>query len=147
MSTLEKIRSEWLYSDWRASIANSHLLRITWVFCPGHAGVHGNERADGLAGKAAPNGRIMLDPPMVIARCRESLHDLEETDSHTLNTIKEKCVRGSGKKSLLRGMIRRVSNQLLMETISRKTLMWTLERRDEQLWTCAACYDSSSGSK
>ena len=29
-----------------------HLRKLQWVYCPGHAGVKGNDRADRPAGKA-----------------------------------------------------------------------------------------------
>ena len=46
MSTLEKVRGGRLYADWFDTIQNSQLRRLQWIFCPGHAGVCGNERAD-----------------------------------------------------------------------------------------------------
>ena len=58
MSTLQKIRSGSLYIDWIDAINKSHLRKITWLFCPGHAGVKGNERADELAGNASVGDRL-----------------------------------------------------------------------------------------
>ena len=147
MSTLDKIRSGWLYSEWVDSIEKSRLNKITWLFCPGHAGVRGNERADELAGKATLGGRLTLDPPVVLAQCKESLNAQEEEESFTLSLLAEKCGRGAGRRSETRGQNRRVSNQLLMETISRRTLEWTLQRREEQIWTCADCWDANSANK
>ena len=43
MSTLEKIKKEYLHADWLKSLKDSSLERITWIFSPGHAGVRGNE--------------------------------------------------------------------------------------------------------
>ena len=53
MSTLQKVRKEYLYADWVPLISASSLENVTWIFSPGHAGVRGNERADSLAGDAA----------------------------------------------------------------------------------------------
>ena len=52
MSTLQKIQKGMLYSDWIDLIKRSELQTIAWLFCPGHSGVQGNERADKLAGTA-----------------------------------------------------------------------------------------------
>ena len=68
MSTLEKLKSGYLYSDWEDTIKASSIERVTWLFCPGHAGVLGNVRADELAGSAAMGAgeRICLDAPTVL---------------------------------------------------------------------------------
>ena len=50
MSTLQKVQKKMLYTDWKTTISASSLERIAWIFCPGHAEVIGNERADKLAG-------------------------------------------------------------------------------------------------
>ena len=34
------------------SMFDTSFLKLLWVYCPGHVGVTGNDRADGLAGKA-----------------------------------------------------------------------------------------------
>ena len=52
LSTLEKIRQGNLHADWTPLINESRIHRITWIYCPGHAGVIGNEAADKLAGNA-----------------------------------------------------------------------------------------------
>ena len=63
MSTLEKVRRTMLYDEWKHLIRRSNLSRVVWIFCPGHAGVAGNERADVLAGEAVVGEPIALDPP------------------------------------------------------------------------------------
>ena len=69
MSTLEKVKKEMLYADWSQLIAGGGLTRIKWIFCPGHAGVRGNERADRLAGQATiKEGELTLDPHCVGGR-------------------------------------------------------------------------------
>ena len=67
MSTLEKVRRTMLYDEWKHLIRRSNLSRVVWIFCPGHAGVAGNERADVLAGEAVVGEQIALDPPTVMA--------------------------------------------------------------------------------
>ena len=58
MSTLQKVKGGHLYADWIGCIGDSQLLSVTWLFCPGHSGVKGNERADTLAGEAAITGDL-----------------------------------------------------------------------------------------
>ena len=74
MSTLQKVRNEFLYADWMPLISGSSLENITWIFSPGHAGVQGNERADSLAGDAAIDGNLTLDPPAVIQCVSDQLN-------------------------------------------------------------------------
>ena len=149
MSTLSKVEKGSLYSDWIAAIKDSQLERITWIFCPGHAAVLGNERADKLAGEAAIQGSLTLDPPVVLAMVKEKLHSrLVEGKSHTLEIVLDKGVKcGEGRKCELRGPARRINNQLMMNTISIYTLRWTLRRREEQLWTGSVCDDADSAHK
>ena len=147
MSTLEKIRSGHLHADWLQFIRGSHVEKITWIFCPGHCGIRGNERADQLAGGAKLSGDLALDPPSVLLLVKESIlsNSTPDTDSFTTALLLEKGVkRGAGRRSDLRGLSRRRCNQMLVETISLHTLRWILERKDEQLWLCAACNDSNS---
>ena len=73
MSTLEKIATGMLYADWAASIQQSNMQCIRWIFCPGHAGVCGNERADALAGQATAESNLTLDPETVLALESEQL--------------------------------------------------------------------------
>ena len=43
-----------------------HLRKLLWVYCPGHAGVKGNERADTLAGKANLESGLLLGKSEVL---------------------------------------------------------------------------------
>ena len=40
---------------------------MAWIFCPGHAGVVGNERADKLAGEAVLGEAVPLDPATIVS--------------------------------------------------------------------------------
>ena len=141
MSTLQKIRKKLLYSDWVSHINASNLQALTWIFCPGHSGVLGNERADRLAGTAEINNECTLDPPAVIAHVKEHLAaQRPPSSSNTLKLLLDKDVKaGDGRRSDLRGTARRQHNQLLMETISMTTLRSTLRARGERTWVCPAC--------
>ena len=136
MSTLQKVKKEYMYVDWLKSLRNSALEKLTWVFSPGHAGVLGNERADTLAGTAAIDNNLTLDPPTVLQCIRQQLEDNRvPSSSYTLSRLKEKGVQaGEGVRSNLRGATRRRLNQIQMETISLPTLRWLLAMRGELEW-------------
>ena len=138
MSTLEKIRTEQLYADWVAPLNNSRLKKLTWLFCPGHSGVKGNERADRLAGLAQPDDTALtLDPPTVLRAVCAHVQEQETQDSHTVDVLCGKNIqRGHGCKEDLSGAARRYHNQPLFNTISIPTLRW---RRAEQIWVCPEC--------
>ena len=52
MSMLQKVMSGMGSPNGNVSMVDIHLEKLLWVYCPGHAGVKGNNRADRLAGKA-----------------------------------------------------------------------------------------------
>ena len=60
MSLLQKVKSGMGSPDWSVSMVDICLRRLLWVYCPGHAGVKGNDRADRLAGKAALKSGLLL---------------------------------------------------------------------------------------
>ena len=132
-----------MYADWIPSIKDSQLQSLKWLFCPGHSGVQGNERADNLAGTAAVDNNITLDPPTEMAHVREHLcSNREPSFSYTLQRLIEKGVKaGEGRCCSLHGVARRHHNQLLMETVSLSTLRSTLRSRGEQTWSCPTCND------
>ena len=137
MSTLEKIQAGNLYADWVQTIQDTQgISRLQWIFCPGHAGVKGNERADQLAGSAEIEGVLTLDSPTVIRLVRDHLASTRVEDSFTTEMLIEKGVKpGEARKCELRDPVRRCINQLMMETISLQTLRWTLKRRGEEAWS------------
>ena len=85
MSTLAKIQNGLLHTEWVASIRQSNLQSVRWIFCPGHAGVLGNERADALAGEASNECNLTLDPPTVLALVSEYL-DTSRVDTDYTTT-------------------------------------------------------------
>ena len=149
MSTLQKVKKEYMYADWMKALQDSALERLTWIFSPGHAGVSGNERADSLAGTAAIDNNLTLDPPSVLQCVKQQLFDIRvQSSSHTLSRLQEKGVQaGEGVQSTLRGATRRRLNQIQMETISLPTLRWLLAARGEQEWMCPDCEDLNAHHK
>ena len=67
-STLRRIEKCLLRSGWIDAIQGSQLRSIEWIFCPGHAGVRGNEAADRLAGEATVGESIMPDRADILDR-------------------------------------------------------------------------------
>ena len=57
---LQKWKSGMGSPDWNVSMVDIHLGKLLWVYCPGHAGVKGNDRANRLAGKAALTSGLRL---------------------------------------------------------------------------------------
>ena len=153
LSTLEKVRQGNLHADWVSLINESSIQRIVWIYCPGHAGVKGNEEADRLAGNAEidENVHAIFDGGSVEKMVETHIaneRDCRPSDSFTLQCLKEKGYKkGEGTKSALRGDSRRKMNQLLCETVSMNTLRWTVARRAEQMWACPTCYDADLDSR
>ena len=145
LSTLEKIRGRNLHADWTPHIRDSQIQKITWIYCPGHSGVVGNEAADKLAGEAEiSDHHNLLDPHSVINLVTSALIDNPlPSSSHTLQCVKDAGVRrGDGARSQLRGPTRRRTNQMLCCTVSVPTLRWSLGWRAEQMWACPSCNDA-----
>lgn len=136
MSTLDKIQTGSLYADWFKTIQDTNSIRrLQWIFCPGHSGVKGNERADELAGSANIEGMLTLDAPTVIGLVRDFLASKREEESFTKDLLIEKGMQqNEGRRCGLRDPVRRCNNQLMMETVSLHTLRWTLRRRGEEAW-------------
>jgi len=52
--------------EWLESVQRSQISKVTWIFCPGHTEVHGNEQADKLAGSTQTEGEFCYDKDDVI---------------------------------------------------------------------------------
>src|SRR5579871_4982563 len=137
---LRKIKNGWLRHEWVELIDSSNLGRLLWIYCPGHVGVRGNERADSLASRAPIIGDITMDKSDVL----RSLHDhvlRKDTvlDEDAILRFREFGIRpGEGRTKRLRGRVRSVSNQRATVTISMHTLRHVLAAI-EHLWVCPEC--------
>ena len=60
MSVVQKVKSGMGSPDWNVSMVGIHLPKLLLVYCPGHAGVKGNDGADRLAGKATLTNGLPL---------------------------------------------------------------------------------------
>ena len=101
-STLKRIETRQLRTEWLGAIGGTALESVTWMYCPGHAGVQGNEVADNLAGRALVDGEVKLDKPEVMQRLYTHLAQAEEiewTTRYSIVRMKNLGVRkGEGKK-------------------------------------------------
>ena len=108
-------------------LAHSHayslrLQRLLWVYCPGHAGVSGNERADRMASTADITSSLQLGRAEVLRGLRNFINT-DKPEHHSIDRLKERGVgKGSGRHSILLGRERSVFNQANIGTVSRATL-------------------------
>ena len=70
MNLLQKVESGIKSADWNVSMVDIHLRKLQWVYCPGHVGVKGNDRADRLAGKATLTSGLFLGRSEVLRSLR-----------------------------------------------------------------------------
>ena len=69
MNLLQKVKSGMGSPDWNVSMVDIHLSKLLWVYCPGHAGVKGNDRTDRLVGKATLTSGLLLGRSEVLKSC------------------------------------------------------------------------------
>ena len=150
-SVLTKVDTGQLRAEWLAAIEGTGLRKITWIYCPGHCGVRGNERADQLAGSSVIDGTFRRDKAEISKQLSDLLREEEDAsqeDSVYIQRMKEMGVqRGDGKRLQMYGRERRIWSQRASGTISMATLRVILERGAEHIWTCPECEDAASGDK
>ena len=69
-----------------------HLQRPLWIYCPGHAGIKGNDRADRLASKATTTSGLHLGRSKKLRSIRHYLQS--QRQGHYTNY----CLEGSGQE-------------------------------------------------
>jgi len=145
---LKKLEAGYIKPEWVRCIENSRLVRLTWIFTPGHAGVRGNERADMLAGDATIRDDLCWSEADVLENLK--VHSVDDAISDSLSIqrmIENGIKRGNGCNSSLRGACRNRVNQLKIGTISSVTLRWWLERMTECIWSYPMHNEVSPGDK
>ena len=75
--------------DWNVSVVDIHLRKFLWVYCPGHAGVKGNNRADKLAGKATLTSGLLHGWSEVLRSLRHYLR-AQSQGHHTIDHLEER---------------------------------------------------------
>ena len=95
-----------------------HVRKLMWVYCPGHARVKGNDRADRLAGKAAVTSGLLLERSEVLRSLRHCLR----AQRQRLWLEERGLERGSARRSSLKGREKAIVNQTNTGTVSKATL-------------------------
>ena len=134
MNLLQKVESGMGCPDWHTPMHSLRLQRLLWIYCPGHAGVSGNERADRLASTADITSGLQLGRAEVLRGLRNFL-STDKPEHHSIDRLKERGVeKGSGRHSTLQGRKRSVFNQTNIGTVSRATLGRLLRDGAERVW-------------
>ena len=108
--------------DWHTVMYNLRLQRLLWIYCLGHTGVSGNERADRLASTADITSGLQLGRAEVLRGLRDFLN-MDKPEHHSTDRLKERgWEKGSCRHSILQGRERSVFNQTNIGTVSRATL-------------------------
>ena len=135
MNLLQKVKTGMIRSEWLDPLQRIRLKEITWMYCPGHAGVKGNERADRLAGTATIQEGLLLGKSEVLRQLRKLLQTKDQPQHHSVDRLQERGVqKGSGRWLTLGGWDRAITNQTSIGTISRTTLRKLLKDGAERIW-------------
>ena len=88
--------------DWNVLMVDIHLRKLQCLYCPGHAGVTGNDQADRLVGKAIITSGFSLGI-YVVFRCLRHYLQAQSQGHHTINRLEERGVEiGSARPSSLK---------------------------------------------
>ena len=134
MNLLQKVESGTGCPNWHTAMRSLRLQRLLWIYCPGHAGVSGNERADRLASTADITSGLQLGRVEVLRGLRKFLNR-DKPEHHSIDRLKEREVeKGSGRHSILQGQERSVFKQTNIGTVSMATLERLLRDGAERVW-------------
>ena len=131
---LQKVKRGIGSPDWNVLMVDIRLRKLLWVYCPGHAGVKGNDRADRLAGKATTTSGLLLGRSEVFRSLRHHLR-AQSQGHHAIDRLEERGVeRGSARRSSLKGRERVIVNQTNIGTVSKAKLWKLLGHWVERIW-------------
>ena len=103
ISLQQKVKSGTGSPDRNVSMVNIHLRKLLWVYCSGHAGVKGIDRADRLAGKVTFTSGLLLGRSEVLRSLRHYLRARSQ-GHHTINSQEDRAMeRGSARRSSFKG--------------------------------------------
>ena len=91
MNLLQKVESGMGCPDRHTAMHSLRLQRLVWIYCPGHAGVSGNEQADRLAITADITCGLHLDRAEVLRGLRNFLN-MDRPEHHNIDCLKERGV-------------------------------------------------------
>ena len=122
MNLLQKVESGMGCPDWHTAMHSLRLQRLQLIYCPGHAGVSGNEQAERLASIADIATGLQLGRAEVLRGLRNFLN-MDRPEYHSIDRLNERGVeKGSGRHSPLQGRERSVFNQAnIIGAVSRST--------------------------
>ena len=130
--------------DGNTAMHSLRLPRLLWIYCPGHAGVSGNERADRLASTTDVTSGLQLDRAEVLRDLRNFLNT-DKPEQHRIDHLKERGVgKGSGRHSTIQGRERSVFNQTNWHCFG-GNLGETAERRGGVRMGLSESYDAILG--
>ena len=122
------------YAVWHTAIHSLRLQRLLWIYCPGYAGVCGNERADRLVSTAHITSGMKLGMAQVLRGLRSCLN-MDRPEHHSIDHLMERGVeKGNCRHSTHQGRERSVFNQTNIGTVSRVTLGRLLRDRAEIIY-------------
>ena len=79
-----------IHSEWLDPLQRIRLNKVTWMYCPGHAGVKGNERADRLAGTATIEEGLLLGKSEVLRQLKKILQTNHRRKHHSIDLLLER---------------------------------------------------------
>ena len=86
MNLLQKVKSGMGCPDWHTAMHSLRLQRLLWIYCPGHAGVSGNERADRLASTAHITCGLQLGRAEMLRGLRNFLN-MDRPEHHSIDRL------------------------------------------------------------
>ena len=134
MNLLQKVESGMGCPSWQTALHSLRLQRFLWIYCPGHAGVSGNDRADRLASTSDITSGLQLGRAEMLRGLRNFLN-MDMPEHHSIDCLKERGVeKGIGRQSTLQGRERSVFKQTNIGTVWRATLGRLLRDEKEREW-------------
>ena len=134
MNLLQRVESGMGCPDWHTAMHSFRLQRRLWIYCPGHAGVSGNERAYRPASTADITSGLQFGKAEVLRGLR-NFHKMDRPEHHSTDRLKERGVeKGCGLNSALRCRERSVFNQTNIGTVLRTTLGRLLRDGAKRVW-------------
>ena len=142
MNLLQKVDSGMGCPDWHTAMHSLRLQRLLWIYCPGHAGVSGNEQANRLANRVDITSGLQLGRAEVLRGLRNFLN-MDRPEHHSIDRLKEIGVEtGSGRHSTLQGRERSVFSPDKYWHCSKGNLGETVERRGGARMGLSERYDA-----
>ena len=91
LNLLQKVESRMDCPDWHTAMHCLQLQRLLWIYCPGHARVRGNEKADRLASTTDITSGLQLGSVEVLRRLGNFLN-MDRPEHHNNDHLKESGV-------------------------------------------------------